>query len=62
MIRQPRLRWDPRLRFIVVIVAVFALAALFSGQVMAQETWTVSFWNNMSLSGSPVYQRAESGP
>lgn len=50
----------PRLRPVLILLAVFILAMLFSGPVLAQEAWTASYWNNTSLSGSPVYQRAES--
>ena len=59
MIRQRALHFSPRLRFILVIMAVFILAVIFSGPAFAQENWTASYWNNVSLQGSPAYQRSE---
>ena len=54
----PRLS-SPRVRLLFVILAVFILAAIFSGPAFAQENWTASYWNNRDLVGAPVYQRAE---
>lgn len=62
MIRQRAVSFTPRLKFVFIIIAVFMLALIFSGPAFAQQSWTASYWNNTSLSGSPTYQRAESGP
>lgn len=59
MIRQRAIYFDPRIRYAFVILTALLLALIFSGPAFAQETWTASFWNNTSLSGSPAYQRSE---
>ncbi len=60
MIKQRALNLDSRLRFVLVVLAVFMLALIFSRPAFAQEeNWTASYWNNTSLSGAPAYQRAE---
>ncbi|MFN2106342.1 MAG: PA14 domain-containing protein [Candidatus Promineifilaceae bacterium] len=60
MIKSRTLRISPRLKTVVIISAVFMLALIFSGPAFAQQAnWTASYWNNVSLSGSPAYQRAE---
>lgn len=35
------------------------LILIVAGPVYAADTWTASYWNNTSLSGSPILQRAE---
>jgi hypothetical protein len=59
MFRQKALSFDPRLKFVFIITAVFMLALIFTGPAFAQQDWTASYWNNTSLSGSPAYQRGE---
>jgi PA14 domain/Bacterial SH3 domain len=53
---------DSRLKYLFAILAAFCLVLILSGPAMAQTTWTASYWNNMTLSGSPTYQRGESAP
>ncbi len=62
MIRSRLLNFSSRLRFMFIVLAVFVLALIFSGPAVAQQSWTASYWNNVNLSGSPAYQRAEAGP
>jgi hypothetical protein len=59
MTRLKALHANSHLRLLVVILAVFMLALLFSGPALAQQTWTASYWNNTSLTGAPAYQRSE---